>query len=149
MRITVSGSPPEDVGQQLTVFRVVQEGLTNALRYAASATAVRVVIVFRPETVIVTVDDDAALHPTAGQGSGRGLIGLRERVSLYGGTLEAGPRRGGGWRVRAAFNAIQDAARLSPSALGVSASSSAPAADTARASTVPATEPAPAIEETP
>jgi signal transduction histidine kinase len=144
VRITVSGSPPEDVGQQLTVFRVVQEGLTNALRYAASATAVRVVIVFRPETVIVTVDDDAALHPAAGQGSGRGLIGLRERVSLYGGTLEAGPRRGGGWRVRAAFNAIHDAARLSSPALGVSAS--ATTADTARASTAPAAEPGPAIE---
>ena len=157
VRITVSGSPPEDVGQQLTVFRVVQEGLTNALRYAASATAVRVVIVFRPDTVIVTIDDDAALHPAAGQGSGRGLIGLRERVSLYGGTLEAGPRRGGGWRVRAAFNAIQDAARLSPSALAASASASAsaPAADTVRTSTAPtaeparAAEPAPAIEETP
>src|SRR6185312_12769331 len=134
--------------QQLTVFRVVQEGLTNALRYAASATAVRVVIVFRPDTVIVTVDDDATLHPAAGQGSGRGLIGLRERISLYGGTLEAGPRRGGGWRVRAAFNAIQDAARLGPSALAASASASAPSADTARASTA-AAEPARTPEETP
>ncbi|MBW8871123.1 MAG: two-component sensor histidine kinase [Leifsonia sp.] len=96
VRITVTGVPPEDVGQQLTVFRVVQEGLTNALRYAASATAVRVVIVFRPGTVIVTIDDDAALHTAADQGSGRGLIGLRERVGLYGGTLDAGPRPGGG-----------------------------------------------------
>lgn len=107
VRITVTGVPPEDVGQQLTVFRVVQEGLTNALRYAASATAVRVVIVFRPGTVIVTIDDDAALHPAADRGSGRGLIGLRERVGLYGGTLEAGPRPGGGWRVRAVFDAVR------------------------------------------
>jgi signal transduction histidine kinase len=109
VRITVTGVPPEDVGQQLTVFRVVQEGLTNALRYAASATAVRVVIVFQPGTVIVTIDDDAALHPTADQGSGRGLLGLRERVGLYGGRLEAGPRPGGGWRVRAVFDAVRAA----------------------------------------
>jgi signal transduction histidine kinase len=107
VRITVTGLPPDDVGQQLTIYRVVQEGLTNALRYAATATAVRVVIVFQPGTVIVTIDDDAALHPSPGQGSGRGLIGLRERVGLYGGTLEAGPRTGGGWRVRAVFDAVR------------------------------------------
>ncbi|MDR6613071.1 histidine kinase [Leifsonia sp. 1010] len=110
VRITVTGVPPEDIGQQLTIFRVVQEGLTNALRYAPTATAVRVVIVFQPGTVIVTIDDDAALHPSPGQGSGRGLIGLRERVGLYGGTLEAGPRPGGGWRVRAVFDAVRTAA---------------------------------------
>lgn len=112
VRITVTGIPPEDVGQQLTVYRVVQEGLTNALRYAASATAVRVVIVFQPGTVIITIDDDAALHAmgpegSGMQGSGRGLLGLRERVGLYGGTLEAGPRPGGGWRVRAVFEAVR------------------------------------------
>lgn len=110
VRITVSGVPPEDVGQQLTVYRVVQEGLTNALRYAPTATAVRVVIVFQPGTVVITVDDDAALHPEAGQGSGRGLVGLRERVGLYGGTLEAGPRPGGGWRVRTVFEAVRGGA---------------------------------------
>lgn len=128
VRITVSGTPPEDVGQQLTVFRVVQEGLTNALRYAISATAVRVVIVFRPERVIVTIDDDAALRPTTGHGSGRGLIGLRERVSLYGGTLEAGPRRGGGWRVRAAFDAVRDVPVTSATAPAPASGAPAPAA---------------------
>lgn len=107
VRITVSGTPPDDVGQQLTVYRVVQEGLTNALRYASTATAVRVVIVFQPGSVIITVDDDAALHPDAAQGSGRGLLGLRERVGLYGGTMEAGPRPGGGWRVRTVFDAVR------------------------------------------
>lgn len=107
VRITVSGTPPDDVGQQLTVYRVVQEGLTNALRYASTATAVRVVIVFQPGTVVITVDDDAALHPEAEQGSGRGLLGLRERVGLYGGTMEAGPRPGGGWRVRTVFDAVR------------------------------------------
>jgi signal transduction histidine kinase len=107
VRITVSGEAPEDAGQQLTIFRVVQEGLTNALRYAASSTAVRVVLVFAPERVIITVDDDATLRGAPDQGSGRGLIGLRERVALYGGSLEAGPRPGGGWRVRAVFDAVR------------------------------------------
>ncbi|WP_374010755.1 sensor histidine kinase [Leifsonia sp. LS-T14] len=107
VRVTVAGVPPEDAGQQLTIYRVVQEGLTNVLRYAATATAVGVVLVFHPETVIITIDDDATVHGSPGQGSGRGLIGLRERVGLYGGTLEAGPRPGGGWRVRAVFVALR------------------------------------------
>lgn len=135
VRITITGLPPDDVGQQLTIFRVVQEGLTNALRYAASATAVRVVIVFGPGTVIVTIDDDAALHPSAGHGSGRGLIGLRERVGLYGGTLEAGPRPGGGWRVRAVFDAVRAAAPES---------TASPTAETPPASSDPKTPPTPA-----
>jgi len=116
VRITVSGVPPEDVGQQLTVYRVVQEGLTNALRYAQAATAVRVVIVFQPGTVVITIDDDAALHTETGQGSGRGLVGLRERVGLYGGTMEAGPRPGGGWRVRTVFEAVRSRPDAPPAA---------------------------------
>jgi signal transduction histidine kinase len=106
VRITVSGPPPTDTGQQLTVFRVVQEALTNALRYAALATVVDATIAFTTESITITVDDDAALHGAPGQGSGRGLLGLRERVGLYGGTLEAGPKPGGGWRLRAIFDTI-------------------------------------------
>jgi signal transduction histidine kinase len=115
VRITVAGTPPSDVGQQLTIFRVVQEGLTNVLRYASSATSVAVTIAFRADTVVVRVDDDATLHDAPAQGSGRGLIGLRERVGLYGGTLEAGPRPGGGWRVRASFDALPAASSVAPS----------------------------------
>lgn len=128
VRITVSGTPPEDAGQQLTIYRVVQEGLTNALRYAATATAVGVVLVFQPASVIITVDDDATVHGPPEQGSRRGLIGLRERVGLYGGTLEAGPRTGGGWRVRAVFAAVHGgpgAAREVPAASSASGAASA------------------------
>ncbi|MEO7016609.1 MAG: histidine kinase [Leifsonia sp.] len=107
VRITVTGTPPSDTGQQLTVYRVVQEGLTNTLRYAALATSVEVTIEFTSGSIAITVDDDAALHGAPGQGSGRGLLGLRERVGLYGGTLEAGPRIGGGWRLRAVFATIE------------------------------------------
>ena len=83
-----------------SAYRVVQEGLTNALRYAAGA-AVSVVVRGEPEALLVAVEngpagDEAAL---AGVGTGSGLIGLRERVAACGGTLEAGPRADGGWRL--------------------------------------------------
>jgi signal transduction histidine kinase len=107
VHVTATGAPPTDTGQQLTVFRVVQEALTNALRYASLATAVDVTLRFTPATITITVDDDAAVHGTPGQGSGRGLIGLRERVGLYDGTLEAGPKPGGGWRLRAEFETVR------------------------------------------
>jgi len=113
VHVTVNGAAPTDTGQQLTVFRVVQEALTNALRYAALATHVDVTIDFTPATISITVDDDATVHGAPGQGSGRGLIGLRERVALYGGSLEAGPKTGGGWRLRAVFDAVRPPADTS------------------------------------
>ncbi len=109
VRVTVIGRPPADPGQQLTVYRLVQESLTNALRYAALATAVVLTIEYGEERIRVTVDDDAAVNGPPGQGSGRGLIGLRERVGLYGGTLTAGPKPGGGWRLRAEFDTVHGA----------------------------------------
>lgn len=101
VRITVSGAAPADVGQQLTVFRVVQEALTNTLRHGPLATVVTVTIEFGDDRLHIVVEDDATVHTGSVQGSGSGLLGLRERVALYGGTLEAGPRRGGGWRMAA------------------------------------------------
>lgn len=85
-----------------TAYRVVQEGLTNALRYAAGA-AVSVVVRGGPAELVVEVEnapagDEASL---AGAGTGHGLRGLRERASACGGRLEAGPTPGGGWRLRA------------------------------------------------
>ncbi|GAA4149044.1 histidine kinase [Leifsonia shinshuensis] len=110
VRITVSGTPPTDVGQQLTVFRVVQEALTNTLRHAALATVVAVTIEFGDRSIRIAVEDDATVHTGSVQGAGSGLLGLRERVALYGGTLEAGPRRGGGWRLAAEFATVQSPA---------------------------------------
>jgi signal transduction histidine kinase len=84
-------------------YRVVQESLTNALRYAAGAP---VVVALRGdgEAIGVEVRNGAAAREQAalrGAGTGNGLAGLRERVDACGGTLEAGPLPGGGWRVRA------------------------------------------------
>ena len=76
---------------------MVQEALTNVLRHAGRGGGV--VMVQWGEKLVVTVSDDG---PRRGeQPAGRGLLGLRERLSLYGGELDAGPRPGGGWQVRA------------------------------------------------
>jgi signal transduction histidine kinase len=104
-RLETTGALPANPGLQLTVYRIVQESLTNALRYAEGATAVTVSVVASPARVEVTVADDGRpRRGTRSQGSGRGLIGLRERVALYGGTFDAARPSGGGWRVRATMD---------------------------------------------
>ncbi|HEY7264325.1 MAG TPA: histidine kinase [Trebonia sp.] len=96
--LRVSGEPrPLPPGADLAAYRVVQEALTNVLRHAGeSAASVRIEW---GEKLLITVTDDG--RGISGGPPGRGLLGLRERLSLYGGELDAGPRPGGGWRVRA------------------------------------------------
>jgi signal transduction histidine kinase len=94
-------------GVDLAVYRVVQEALTNVIKYAPQARTV-VRLEYRPQELRVTVSNDERTPdaadpmpgPPPGTG-GRGLLGLRERVAIYGGDLDAGPRPGGGWRVSA------------------------------------------------
>ncbi|MFE3458292.1 sensor histidine kinase [Nocardiopsis aegyptia] len=88
--------PPEVAA---TVYRVVQESLTNVARHAAHATAVTVGITRNGEDITVEVTDDSPTPPR--RRSGYGLVGMRERVETLGGTLRAGPRPGGGWSVAA------------------------------------------------
>ena len=93
-------------GLDLAAFRVVQEALTNVIRHAGQARA-EIRLDYRPDELVVEIADDgtggSAGGPGGGAGStpGRGLLGLRERVELYGGNLDAGLRPGGGWLVRA------------------------------------------------
>ena len=94
-------------GRDLAAYRVVQEALTNVIKHADTART-KVRIDYRPRDLLVDVSNARAPAGGAGPGSasgvggsGRGLIGLRERIAIYGGTLEVGPRPGGGWRVRA------------------------------------------------
>ncbi|MEU9256811.1 sensor histidine kinase [Streptomyces sp. NPDC048270] len=89
---------PPSVG--LTVFRIVQEALTNTRKYAGRARAC-VRLTYGPDGLAVEVSDDGAGAAAAPAGSGYGLVGMRERVALHGGTLEAGPLDGGGFRVAA------------------------------------------------
>ena len=111
VELTVSG-PPRTLppGLDLASYRVVQEALTNVMKHAGQArTAIR--LEYRPDELVIDVGNDGP-PPWAGPaegaegadgeaGGGRGLLGLRERVSLYGGEFHAGPRPGGGWRVTA------------------------------------------------
>jgi signal transduction histidine kinase len=96
---TVSGAVrPLPPGVDLAAYRIVQEAVTNVLRHAAARSLV-CVVEHRPGEVALTVTDDGT-----GPGhsdSGHGLCGMRERATLYGGRLEAGPRPGGGFAVRA------------------------------------------------
>ena len=92
--------PPVDPVIGLTTYRVVQEALTNVLRHAPGATRADVDVAVDDHALLVTVSDDGP--PVAAPGStGLGLVGMRERVGVLGGTLDAGPSAGGGFRVRA------------------------------------------------
>jgi signal transduction histidine kinase len=84
-------------------LRVVQEGLTNALRYAPGA-LIEVAVEARPGALELSIVNNRSTAPARlGLGSGRGLTGLRERVGACGGTLHAGPDSEGGWSVRASI----------------------------------------------
>src|SRR6266545_1960417 len=96
---------PLEAAVDLSAFRIVQEALTNALKHAGPARA-EVVLRYHPRDLELTVSDDgrggsARLDGRPVPGSGHGLVGMRERVELFGGELAAGPRPGGGYQVRA------------------------------------------------
>jgi signal transduction histidine kinase len=97
-------------GVDLTAYRVVQEALTNVIKHAGAG-RVRVLVSYEPWEVVVEVEDDGAgpkgNGALAGAGGGHGLVGMRERVSLYGGAFQAGPRRGGGFAVRARLPTLE------------------------------------------
>ncbi len=93
---TVQALPP---GADLTVYRVVQESLTNALNHAPGART-EVTLTFAPAEVRICVANGKASAPDRGLGGGRGLVGMRERARLYDGTLLAQARDDGGYEVR-------------------------------------------------
>jgi signal transduction histidine kinase len=102
--LEVEGEPvPLPAGVDLAAYRLVQEGLTNAIKHAAARHA-EVRVRYDRDHLEVEVCDDgrgAGGADSAASGGGQGLVGLRERVSIYGGELEAGPRAEGGFRLRA------------------------------------------------
>jgi signal transduction histidine kinase len=88
---------------ELSAFRIVQEGLTNALKHAGPAQA-RVVLRYGEDELEVEVADDGSAGGNGNaNGSRRGLAGIGERVAVFGGRLDAGPRPDGGWTLRAGF----------------------------------------------
>jgi signal transduction histidine kinase len=107
--LAVSGEPqPLPTGLGLTVYRIVQESLTNAARHAAGS---RVGVSLRYESnavEVAVVDDGGRDREHAPAGGGRGLLGMRERVAVYAGTLAAGPVPDGGFAVHARLPLAQD-----------------------------------------
>jgi signal transduction histidine kinase len=100
VELRIEGDPKQlPSGVDLTAYRLVQEGLTNAIKHARAQRA-EVVVRYSDGHVELTVSDDG---PGGGGGDkgGHGLVGMRERVSVYGGELEAGPRPEGGYRLHA------------------------------------------------
>jgi signal transduction histidine kinase len=108
--LTTTGTPfPVSSTGALAVYRVVQEALTNVLKHAVSPTAAKVRLHYADPLVEVEIDDDGTSAGTvttppaqpARPVNGHGLGGMAERVAMFDGRVEAGPRQGGGWRVRA------------------------------------------------
>jgi signal transduction histidine kinase len=98
VRLQAAGPASTDPAVGLTVYRIVQESLTNTLRHAHGATDVTVAVAWSAGSVSIVVEDDAPAAPAA-QPPGRGLLGIGERAALYAGSVVAGPMAGGGWRV--------------------------------------------------
>jgi signal transduction histidine kinase len=100
--VTTSGERyPLPAGLELAAYRVVQEALTNTVKHAAGASAT-VDVAYGPDALRITVTDTGGRPtPEAAESTGRGLAGLRERLAVYGGTLQAATRLTGGYRVQA------------------------------------------------
>ncbi|TBN58553.1 two-component sensor histidine kinase [Glaciihabitans arcticus] len=104
VRFVSRGQEPGDPALQLAVYRIVQESLTNVLKHALGPADVEVDVRFRRgSTSIVVTDDGAPSTEPIGTG-GHGTVGMRERVAVYGGTLESAPCPTRGWRLAATLN---------------------------------------------
>lgn len=114
--LTVAGPRlPEDAALRLAIYRIAQEALTNVLRYAPSTPGIELRLTRSAEEIVVSVHNGAALEapPATVTGSGRGLIGMRERVAVFGGTLTAGPTAEG-WAVEARLPWRDDGRVIAP-----------------------------------
>jgi signal transduction histidine kinase len=102
--LEIHGQAPDvPAGVQLTVYRLVQEALTNTLKHGGADAHASVRLRYLPGELLVDIDDDGAGATTAPATAdvGGGLLGMRERVHAYGGEVQAGPREPGGWQVSA------------------------------------------------
>ncbi|GAA3124531.1 sensor histidine kinase [Streptomyces rameus] len=93
-----------DNGVQLTVYRIVQEALTNTLKHAETDARVHLAVVETDGRLTIRVQDTGPAVARGPHEEGHGLVGMRERAALYGGTVSAGPAAGGGWSVEAVLD---------------------------------------------
>jgi signal transduction histidine kinase len=96
-------------GLELTVYRIVQESLTNVLKHAGPGARAGVTVARSANALRVTVLDDGSGPPRPAMGGTQGIVGMRERVAVYGGTLRTGPRPGGGFEVEAVIPLPEEA----------------------------------------
>lgn len=100
--LRVTGVPQElPEGEQLTVYRIVQEALTNTLKHGGPGSRATVEMEYGVRELLLRVTDDGRGAAAPGREGGHGLVGMRERVAMFGGTVEAAPLTGGGFRVTA------------------------------------------------
>lgn len=102
VRLVITGDAPIPAGVELNAFRIIQEGLTNALKYAGPGASATVEVRKAPGSVTLEVRDDgrgASADPSPS--GGHGVVGMRERVEALGGSFDIGPAAGGGYRLRA------------------------------------------------
>lgn len=100
VEMEISGDPkPLGPGLELTIYRVVQESLTNSLKYAGPGATADVSINYENGYLNLAVTDDGRGAAVSSSGTGHGLIGMRERVTIHDGEIKAGPRPGGGYQV--------------------------------------------------
>ncbi|WP_433047391.1 sensor histidine kinase [Dactylosporangium sp. CS-033363] len=100
LRLRLEGEAgPLGAAEELTAYRIVQESMTNTLRHAGPGAALTVLLERSQDRLVITATDDGTARGAFSEG--HGLVGMRERVAMHGGTFRAGPVDGGGWRVRA------------------------------------------------
>ena len=100
--LVTTGAPHTlPIGAGLAVHRIVQEGLTNVRRHAGPKARAFVQLEWEADALVVTISDDGRGAAAADDGTGQGLLGMHERAAMFGGSLAAGPKAGGGFVVRA------------------------------------------------
>jgi signal transduction histidine kinase len=103
---TVQGVPvPLTGGLALAAYRIVQESLTNTRKHGGPGASAQVLLRYCEDVLVLQITDDGRGAAAAADGAGHGLTGMRERVALYNGTLQAGPKPGGGYQVTATLPA--------------------------------------------
>jgi signal transduction histidine kinase len=106
--LSLEGAPRQlSEGAELAAYRVVQESLTNTRKHGGGLAAAAVTLRYEPDGLVVQVTDDGKGESGQPDGAGHGLIGMRERIEMYGGSIEAGPLAAGGYQVTARLPAAE------------------------------------------
>ena len=110
VRLAITGTTHVPAGVELSAYRIIQESLTNALKYAGHGATATVTVRRRKDSVTVTVEDDGrgVISDVASSSGGHGIAGMRERVAALGGSIETGARKGGGFRNHAILPVSDD-----------------------------------------